>query len=58
MIRNQNNAGKQDKLDELFGSSNTRNIQDEIEIIKSRPLMSRVVKALNLQTSLLCKRQV
>jgi len=50
MIKNQNNAGKQDKLDELFMSSTNRNIQDEIEILKSRPLMSRVVKALNLQT--------
>ncbi len=49
MIKNQN-SGKQDKLDELFMSNNNRNIQDEIEILKSRPLMSRVVKALNLQT--------
>ena len=55
MIRNQNNGGKQDKLDELFMSNNNRNIQDEIEIIKSRPLMSRVVKALNLQTSYYAK---
>lgn len=50
IIKNQNN-GKQDKLDELFMSNNNRNIQDEIEILKSRPLMSRVVKALDLQTS-------
>jgi len=55
MIKNQNNAGKQDKLDELFMSNNTRNIQDEIEILKSRPLMSRVVKALNLQTGYAAK---
>jgi tyrosine-protein kinase Etk/Wzc len=51
MIKSQNNSGKQDKLDELlYMSNNNRNIQDEIEILKSRPLMSRVVRVLNLQT--------
>ncbi|MGC4035946.1 MAG: polysaccharide biosynthesis tyrosine autokinase [Chitinophagaceae bacterium] len=51
MIKNQNTGGKQDKLDDLFMSNNNRNIQDEIEILKSRPLMARVAKKLNLLTS-------
>ncbi|MES1223734.1 MAG: GNVR domain-containing protein, partial [Bacteroidota bacterium] len=51
MIKNDKNNGRQDKLDELFMSNNTSNIQNEMEILKSRPLMMRVVKALNLQTS-------
>lgn len=49
IVRNQGGA-KQDKLEELFSPSSSGNIQDEIEILKSRPLMSRVVRALNLQT--------
>lgn len=51
MINSDQNKGRQDKLDELFMSNNSSNIQNEIEILKSRPLMSRVVSALNLQTS-------
>ncbi|MBS1575509.1 MAG: polysaccharide biosynthesis tyrosine autokinase [Bacteroidetes bacterium] len=54
IIKNQNN-NKQDKLDELFMSNNNRNIQDEMEIIRSRPLMARVVKALNIQTAYFAK---
>src|SRR6476660_1329947 len=50
MIKNDKNNGRQDKLDELFMSNNNNNIQNEIEILKSRPLMARVVSALDLQT--------
>ena len=51
MINNDNKQGGKDKLDELFMSNNNNNIQNEIEIIKSRSIMLRVVKSLNLQTS-------
>jgi len=51
MIKSDKTPGRQDKLDELFMSSNTNNIQNEIEVLKSRPLMIRVVRALDLQTS-------
>lgn len=51
MIKSDNNQGRSDKLDELFMSNNNNNIQNEIEIIKSRSLMHRVVKALDLQKS-------
>jgi tyrosine-protein kinase Etk/Wzc len=51
MIKSDKTNGRQNKLDELFMSNNNNNIQNEIEILKSRPLMTRVVSALNLQTS-------
>ena len=50
MIKSDKSPGRQDKLDELFMSNNNNNIQNEIEILKSRPLMARVVNVLNLQT--------
>ena len=45
--KNSNN----DKFEELFGTNKTVNVQSEIEILRSRPLMTRVVNQLNLQTS-------
>jgi capsular exopolysaccharide synthesis family protein len=44
-------GGGDEKLNQLFLGDNTKNIQNEIEVLKSRPLMARVVNALNLQTS-------
>jgi tyrosine-protein kinase Etk/Wzc len=44
-------AGRGDKVDELMGTNSTQNIQTEIEILKSRPLMERVARALDLQFS-------
>ncbi|MFC0776002.1 GumC family protein [Terrimonas alba] len=41
-----------DKVEDiLMGNNRTENIQSEIEILKSRPLMARVVKKLDLQFS-------
>lgn len=40
-----------DKLDEIFSSDNRRNILNEIEYIRSKKLMIRVVKALDLNFS-------
>ncbi|MEY4893165.1 MAG: hypothetical protein RIQ34_1777, partial [Bacteroidota bacterium] len=37
-----------DKVEELFASSAGNNIQAEMEVLKSRPLMQRVVEKLNL----------
>ncbi len=45
------NRGAGDKVEELFSSNKAQNIQSEIEILKSRPLMQRVVMKLNLQFS-------
>ncbi|MBN8687143.1 MAG: polysaccharide biosynthesis tyrosine autokinase [Chitinophagales bacterium] len=52
VIKNdQTGGGRDDKFDELFGNNRNQNIQSEIEILKSRPLMQRVVNKLNLQFS-------
>jgi uncharacterized protein involved in exopolysaccharide biosynthesis len=37
------------RLNQLTLNTGARNIQNEIEVLRSKPLMERVVKALNLQ---------
>lgn len=49
----QQKSSSNDKFEELFSNNRALNIQNEIEIIKSKPLMERVVKKLNLSTSYL-----
>ena len=44
-------GGSNDKFEKIFESDNKKNIQNEIEYIKSRQIMSRVVRALNLNFS-------
>lgn len=44
-------GGNGDKFEEFFGTNKTQNIATEIEMLKSRPLMQRVVDRLNLQFS-------
>lgn len=52
LIKNDPAAGRGgDKVDELFSNNRTQNIASEIEILKSGPLMQRVVHRLNLQFS-------
>jgi tyrosine-protein kinase Etk/Wzc len=41
-------GGSNDKFEQILETDNSKNIQNEIEYIKSRQLMNRVVKALNL----------
>lgn len=51
VIRDEKSAGGpsgDDRLDVLMQSDSRKNVQTEIEIIQSRPLMARVVEALNL----------
>lgn len=45
-----NNAGKDQKFEELFMTQDALNLSNEIEVIKSTPVLQRVVKDLNLQT--------
>lgn len=45
----QQGGGRSDKFDDLFGSNKGINIQSEIEVLKSRALMTRVVQKQNLQ---------
>lgn len=43
--------GRGDKLDEIFNSNKTQDVLAEIEVLKSKPLMERVVNSLGLQTT-------
>ena len=50
LIKDEKSAGGRasDKVEELFVSNTAANIQSEVEILKSRPLMQRVVEKLDL----------
>lgn len=58
LIKNEAQAGRGDKFDELFVNSRSQNIQSEVEILKSKPLMARVVKRLNLQFNYFAKGKI
>ncbi|MGZ8543771.1 MAG: GumC family protein [Flavisolibacter sp.] len=48
-IQDERNAGgASDRFDQIIQADNNKNIQNEIEYIRSRQIMSRVVKSLNL----------
>ncbi|HEY6062054.1 MAG TPA: GNVR domain-containing protein, partial [Chitinophagaceae bacterium] len=47
----QGSGGRSDKFEDVFINDKAQNIQNEIEILKSRPLMQRVVDSLHLQFS-------
>jgi tyrosine-protein kinase Etk/Wzc len=49
VIKSDQKGGSGDKFDELFGGGKSSNIQSEIEILRSKDLMVRVVKKKNLQ---------
>ncbi len=51
MIKNESSDRSADKFKDLLEGGEKSNVQSEIEILKSRPLMTRVVNALNLNTS-------
>ncbi len=45
----QNGSNRSDKFEDVFINDKTENIQNEIEILRSKPLMQRVVDSLHLQ---------
>ncbi|MER3465122.1 MAG: hypothetical protein C4329_12625, partial [Chitinophagaceae bacterium] len=47
-----------DKFDQVLTQSGTKNIQNEIEVLKSKPLMQRVVSGLNLNYSYYAKGKI
>jgi tyrosine-protein kinase Etk/Wzc len=51
LIKQQQGSGKSDKFEDILGNNKTQNIQSEMEILKSTPLMERVVDSLHLQLS-------
>ena len=50
-IKSEPQNTRSDKYDDIFLNAKTLNIQSEIEILKSRPLMERVVKKLGVNIS-------
>jgi tyrosine-protein kinase Etk/Wzc len=52
LIKSEKPASRDDKLEDILaGNNRSQNIQNEIEILKSKPLMERVVNRLHLQVS-------
>ncbi len=45
----QKGSSSNDKFESLFGDNKSMNIQNEMEILRSKPLMERVVKKINLE---------
>lgn len=59
LIESESNNNRPDKVEDiLMGNNRSQNIQSEIEILKSRPLMARVVKKLNLQFGYTAKGRI
>ncbi|MFI5130138.1 MAG: GumC family protein, partial [Chitinophagales bacterium] len=60
LIKNEQPSGRSDKLESILegGDNRAQNIQNEIEVLKSRPLMERVVKKLNLEFSYTAKGKI
>jgi capsular exopolysaccharide synthesis family protein len=55
LIKSEQQTGRSDKFEEIFSSNKTLNIQSEMEILRSKPLMERVVTQLNLHATYLSK---
>lgn len=47
----QKGGSSDDKFESLFGDNKSMNIQNEMEVLRSKPLMERVAKDLNLEIS-------
>ncbi len=58
IIKSEQSGGGANKFEDLFINDKAQNIQTEIEVLKSRPLMSRVVDSLHLQFSFYAKGKI
>jgi uncharacterized protein involved in exopolysaccharide biosynthesis len=60
LIKSEDRSQGSDKIEDILagGNSRTQNIMNEIEVLKSRPLMERVVEKLNLQFSYIAKGKI
>jgi uncharacterized protein involved in exopolysaccharide biosynthesis len=54
----QGSGGRSDKFEDVFINDKAQNIQSEIEILKSKPLMQRVVNSLHLQFTYYAKGKI
>jgi tyrosine-protein kinase Etk/Wzc len=59
LIKNEKPASREDKVEDILeGSNRSQNIQNEIEIMRSRPLMERVVNRIHLQVSYIANGKI
>ena len=58
IIKAEQQGSRTDKFDDIFGGSKSQNIQNEIEVLKSKGLMTRVVQKQNLQFSYFVKGKI
>lgn len=58
IIKSEQSGGGSNKFEDVFINDKAQNIQTEIEVLKSRPLMSRVVDSLHLQFSYYAKGKI
>lgn len=58
LIKSEQPGSRSDKFEEMFVNNGAQNIQNEMEILRSRPLMQRVVEDLGLQFSYLAKGKI
>jgi capsular exopolysaccharide synthesis family protein len=54
----QGGGGRSDKFEDVFVNNKAQNIQNEIEILKSKPLMQRVIDSLHLQFTYYAKGKI
>ena len=57
-IKSEKSGSRSDKFEDLFVNDKAQNIQSEIEVLKSKPLMSRVVQKLGLQFNYYAKGKI
>ena len=58
VIKTEQQGGRSDKYDDIFGGGKSQNIQSEIEVLRSKALMMRVVQKRNLQFSYYVKGKI
>lgn len=59
LINNEQTSARTDKVEDILaGNNRSQNIQNDIEVLKSRPLMARVVQKLKLQFSYTAKGKI
>lgn len=58
IIKSETQGGRNDKFEDIFGGGKSQNISGEIEILKSKGLMERVVAKQDLQYSYFVKGKV
>ncbi len=58
VIKTEQQGGRGDKYDDIFSGGKSQNIQSEIEVLRSKGLMTRVVQKKNLQFSYFVKGKI